>query len=156
MDRNPENQFLSIFPCLRCCPLKGISDHIFLSESPAADECGRGIAKFRSPQKHGSQPASARADSHRRPAADSNPGWRASPLSDGSSGAGKAGVRPGRIYCLPCRAPKVPAGKISDTIRSLQGICPDCNRIIFRRVNPQKLAAVHGDLDSRSHGRERA
>ena len=60
---------------------------------------------------------------------------------------------PGRIYCLPCRAPKVPAGKmaeclqIGDTAGTLQGICPDCNRMINRRVNPQKLNAVRGDLD---------
>jgi hypothetical protein len=60
---------------------------------------------------------------------------------------------PGRIYCLPCRAPKVPAEKMADciqtgeTIGSLQGICPDCNRMIYRRVNPTKLDAVCGDLD---------
>lgn len=60
---------------------------------------------------------------------------------------------PGRIYCLPCRAPKVPAGKIadciqtSDTTGALQGICPDCIRMIYRRLNPQKLNAVRGDLE---------
>lgn len=60
---------------------------------------------------------------------------------------------PGRIFCLPCRAPKVPAGKIaeciqtSETAGTLQGICPGCNRMIYRRVNPQKLNAVRGDLD---------
>jgi hypothetical protein len=59
---------------------------------------------------------------------------------------------PGRIYCLPCRAPKLPAGKIAECIQAghtgtLQGICPDCNRMIYRRVNPQKIAAVCGDLD---------
>jgi hypothetical protein len=60
---------------------------------------------------------------------------------------------PGRIYCLPCRAPKVPAGKIAECIRTsetagtLQGICPDCNRMIYRRVNPLKLDEVRGDLD---------
>jgi len=60
---------------------------------------------------------------------------------------------PGRIYCLACRAPKVPAGKMADcmvtgiNMGALQGICPDCNRIIYRRVNPQKLAAVRGDLE---------
>jgi hypothetical protein len=59
---------------------------------------------------------------------------------------------PGR-YCLPCRAPKLPAGNMveciqtGDTTGTLQGICPDCNRMIYRRVNPQKLAAVRGDLD---------
>jgi len=65
----------------------------------------------------------------------------------------KRACGPGRIYCLPCRAPKVPAGKMADCIQTgdttgtLQGICPDCNRMIYRRVNPQKLAAVRGDLD---------
>ena len=34
-----------------------------------------------------------------------------------------------------------------DTTGSLQGICPDCGRMIYRRVNPQKLEAVRGDLD---------
>ena len=64
----------------------------------------------------------------------------------------KQACGPGRIYCLPCRAPKVPAGKIADCIQSsetsgtLAGICPDCGRMIYRRVNPQKLEAVRGDL----------
>src|SRR5262249_25718968 len=62
---------------------------------------------------------------------------------------------PGRIYCLPCRAPKVPAAKIADCIKTgdttgtLQGICPDCNRLLYRLVNPQKLNAVRGDLEIR-------
>jgi hypothetical protein len=65
----------------------------------------------------------------------------------------KRACGPGRIYCLPCRAPKVPAGKMAecvatcDTAGTLRGICPDCNRMIYRRVNPQKIAAVCGDLD---------
>ncbi len=60
---------------------------------------------------------------------------------------------PGRIYCVACRAAKVPAGNIAecvatgDTAGTLQGICPDCNRMIYRRVNPQKLAAVCGNLE---------
>jgi hypothetical protein len=65
----------------------------------------------------------------------------------------KRACGPGRIYCLPCRAPKVPAGKIAECLQTgettgtLQGICPDCNRMIYRRVNPQKLNAVRADLD---------
>ncbi|EAQ33926.1 hypothetical protein NB311A_02682 [Nitrobacter sp. Nb-311A] len=60
---------------------------------------------------------------------------------------------PGRIYCLPCRAPKMPAGNMAECIRggdttgTLQGICPDCNRMIYRRVNLLNLDAVRGDLD---------
>jgi hypothetical protein len=65
----------------------------------------------------------------------------------------KQACGPGRIYCLPCRAPKVPAGNIADCIQtgdtsgSLEGICPDCDRIIYRRINPRKLEAVRGGLD---------
>jgi hypothetical protein len=60
---------------------------------------------------------------------------------------------PGRIYCLPCRAPKIPAGNIADCIQtnlgagSLCGICPDCNRLIYRRVNLARLSTVCGDLE---------
>ena len=65
----------------------------------------------------------------------------------------KRACGPGRIYCLPCRAPKVPAGKIAECVQfgettgTLLGICPDCNRMIYRKVNPQKLEATRGDLD---------
>ena len=60
---------------------------------------------------------------------------------------------PERIYCLPCRGPKVPAGKMAECIKtsdangSLQGICPDCSRMMYRRVNPKKLDVVCGDLE---------
>jgi hypothetical protein len=66
---------------------------------------------------------------------------------------GKQTCGPGRIYCMPCRAPKVPAGNMAECIASgetsgtLRGICPDCDRMIYRRVNPQKLGAVIGELD---------
>lgn len=60
---------------------------------------------------------------------------------------------PGRIFCLPCRAPKIPAGNMAECIAagvttgSLRGICPDCDRMIYRRINPEKLDAVRGELD---------
>jgi hypothetical protein len=60
---------------------------------------------------------------------------------------------PGRIYCLPCRAPKVPALKMAECVKTgettgtLQGICPDCGRMIYRRINPQNIDGVRGGLD---------
>ncbi len=30
---------------------------------------------------------------------------------------------------------------------TLQGICPDCNRMIYRKINPRKLEAIRADLD---------
>ena len=60
---------------------------------------------------------------------------------------------PGRIYCIACRAPKVPAGKMADCsptsalAGNLCGICPDCHRLIYRRVNLAKIDAVRGELE---------
>jgi Helix-turn-helix domain len=60
---------------------------------------------------------------------------------------------PGRIFCIACRAPKVPAGKMAEcllkgpTTGNLCGICPDCERLIYRRVNPSKIDAIRGDLE---------
>src|SRR5262245_31354553 len=60
---------------------------------------------------------------------------------------------PGRIYCIACRAPKNPAGNVADCIPvatsagNLCGICPDCDRMIYRRVNLGKIVAVQGDLE---------
>jgi hypothetical protein len=67
--------------------------------------------------------------------------------------AAKQPCGPGRIYCLPCRAPMSPAGHMAEcvltreTVGRLQGICPRCDRMIYRRVNPQRLAEVKGNLD---------
>ena len=60
---------------------------------------------------------------------------------------------PGRIFCIACRAPRVPAGKMADCTAtgplaaSLCGICPDCGRLIYRRINLAKIDAVRGDLE---------
>jgi hypothetical protein len=60
---------------------------------------------------------------------------------------------PGRIYCIACRAPKVPAGNVVDcilataTAGNLCGICPDCERMIYRRLNLGKIEAIRGDLE---------
>ena len=60
---------------------------------------------------------------------------------------------PGRIYCIACRAPKIPAGKMADYVPAsphtgtLCGICPDCGRLIYRRVSLAKIDAVRADLE---------
>ncbi|MFN0264839.1 hypothetical protein ACKTEK_13290 [Tepidamorphus sp. 3E244] len=59
----------------------------------------------------------------------------------------------GRIYCLPCRAPKRPAGDMVDLERTseasgtLVGICPDCDRVIRRHVSLVRLKMVASGLD---------
>lgn len=55
---------------------------------------------------------------------------------------------PGRIYCLKCRAPKPPAeGMVDYTPTSAKrgvviGICPTCDRLMYRACSPAKLEAA--------------
>lgn len=59
----------------------------------------------------------------------------------------------GMIYCVGCREPRRPAGDMADYLPrtdssgDLQGICPECNRMMFRRVSLPKLEQVRGGLD---------
>ena len=65
----------------------------------------------------------------------------------------KKTCKPGEIYCIRCRSPKVPAGnmaeyqRINETLGNLIAICPDCELIINRRVNLAKIYDVKGKLD---------
>jgi len=60
---------------------------------------------------------------------------------------------PGFIYCMKCRAPRAPAGDMAEyrpmnaTGGNLIGICPDCDKMMYRRVNRARLDAVKGNLD---------
>jgi hypothetical protein len=68
-------------------------------------------------------------------------------------GARRRRLKPGEIYCLPCRAPKEPAGDmadyipLTDTRGNLRGICPTCGRLIHRVVSRAQIEAVRGKLD---------
>jgi hypothetical protein len=67
--------------------------------------------------------------------------------------AAKQPCRPGEIYCLKCRTPKVPAGLVADlnikstAIGCLEAICPTCGRMLYRRVNPARIDAIRGNLE---------
>src|ERR1700720_2105458 len=60
---------------------------------------------------------------------------------------------PGRIFCIACRAPKMPAGNMAECAPigaragNLCGICPDCDRLIYRRLNLSKIDAIRGELE---------
>ena len=62
---------------------------------------------------------------------------------------------PGEIYCVRCREPRVPAGKLADyqpvteTQGNLIGICPVCDCWIYRRVSLARLDQARGGLDVR-------
>jgi hypothetical protein len=65
----------------------------------------------------------------------------------------KKSCRPGEIYCVRCRAPKVPAGDmadylpVSETLGSLRAICPDCDSLMNRLVSLAKLTQIRGKLE---------
>jgi hypothetical protein len=67
----------------------------------------------------------------------------------------KRTCQPGEMYCLRCRAPKLPAGDMADyvpdteTLGTLKGFCPDCEAMMNRRVSTAKLELVRGKLDIR-------
>jgi len=65
----------------------------------------------------------------------------------------KCPLKPGEFYCLPCRGAKRPDGDMADYLPlgpengNLQGLCPDCGRLINRGVSRANLDAVRGELD---------
>jgi len=65
----------------------------------------------------------------------------------------KQPCQPGEFYCLRCRVPKQPDGDMADylpiteRLGNLEGICPDCGAMIYRRASLAKLAQIRGKLD---------
>src|SRR5664280_1787844 len=65
----------------------------------------------------------------------------------------KRPLKPGEIYCVRCRAPKVPWAEMADyqpvteKLGNLTAICPDCESMMNRRVSLAKLGQVRGKLD---------
>lgn len=65
----------------------------------------------------------------------------------------KRPCKPGEMYCLRCRVPKIPAGNMVDyhphteTLGNLFGICPDCGTGMNRRVNLTKLEQIRGQME---------
>jgi hypothetical protein len=65
----------------------------------------------------------------------------------------KQTCQPGEMYCLRCRAPKVPDGNmvdyevVTEKIGNLVAICPDCYLTMNRRVSFAKLDQVRGKMD---------
>ena len=66
---------------------------------------------------------------------------------------GRRPCRAGEMFCLRCRTPRHPAGNLVDyvsrtaTLGTLVGICPVCETVMYRSLNPGKLAQVRGILD---------
>jgi len=65
----------------------------------------------------------------------------------------KQPCKPGEMYCLRCRVPKIPAGNMveyepkTEALGNLFAICPDCETGMNRRVSLAKLEQVRGEMD---------
>lgn len=65
----------------------------------------------------------------------------------------KQKCKPGEIYCVKCRVPKVPAGDMVDCklvkekIWNLVAICPDCDSMMHQRISLAKLELLRSKLD---------
>ena len=65
----------------------------------------------------------------------------------------KRPCKPGEMYCLRCRATKIPAENMveyqpqTETLGNLFGICPGCGAGMNRRVSLLKLDQVRGQMD---------
>jgi hypothetical protein len=65
----------------------------------------------------------------------------------------KQPCKPGEIYCIRCRAPKVPAGDMAEyqpitaTVGNLLAICPDCELMMNRRISHSKLDQFRRQMD---------
>jgi hypothetical protein len=61
--------------------------------------------------------------------------------------------RAGQMFCLKCRKPQEPAGRMADYVASsatsgaLVGICPACNGLMYRRASVARFSDVVGALD---------
>ena len=61
--------------------------------------------------------------------------------------------QPGQLYCLRCRAPKDPAGRMAEYVPmtaasgNLKGRCATCGAVMWRRVSLRNLTDVTGALE---------
>lgn len=71
----------------------------------------------------------------------------------GRSRKGKVNCAPNEFFCVHCKSPKVPAGELAEyramTPMSgmLSGICPSCERMIYRRTGVSGLELIRQVLD---------
>ena len=67
----------------------------------------------------------------------------------------KRPCKPGELYCVCCRAPKLPAGGMADCFPitekfgNLVAICPDCNSLMNRHVSLARIGEFAGKVDIR-------
>ena len=65
----------------------------------------------------------------------------------------KQTCKPGELYCLRCRTPKMPAGDmaeytpVTEKFGNLVAICPDCDSLMNRHVSMARIGELFGKVD---------
>lgn len=65
----------------------------------------------------------------------------------------KKTCKPGELYCVRCRAPRLPAGNMADyapvteKFGNLTAICPECDSLMNRRISVARIGEFHGKMD---------
>jgi len=65
----------------------------------------------------------------------------------------KQTCKPGELYCMRCRIPKLPAGDmaeytpVSEKVGNLIAICPDCHSIMNQRVSLARIEKISRNID---------
>jgi len=65
----------------------------------------------------------------------------------------KQPCKPGELYCVRCRAPRMPAGNMADyapvteKFGNLTAICPECDSLMNRRISVAKIGEFHGKVE---------
>lgn len=65
----------------------------------------------------------------------------------------KRPCKPGEIYCVRCRVPRLPAEgmveyePVTEKFGNLIAICPDCGAIMNRRVSLARICQISGGMD---------
>ena len=72
--------------------------------------------------------------------------------------AAKRPTTTGMIYCLPCRTPQKPAGSMieyvgDDRSGQVSGICPACDRMMYRAINRAKISTLFPNMTVTVAGR---
>ncbi len=66
---------------------------------------------------------------------------------------GRCTLKVGEIFCLPCRSPQLPDGRMADfrlkapTHGTLTGLCPVCGRLMHRALRRADLEVTSAILD---------
>ena len=121
-------------------------------QNPSQLHDSRSGRSFGRAQAHREPMDRGRTSDDRRKASSAHP-WRGPSRVPSARQPAKQPCRPAEFYCLRCRAPKQPALDMADYIPRtatrgmLRGLCPTCERLIYRAASLATIEKSSDGLD---------